>query len=42
VNVVELLQRVAESGKAVLVVTHEANVVERADRILRLERGKLS
>lgn len=42
VNVVELLQGVAESGKAVLVVTHEANVVERADRILRLERGKLS
>jgi ABC-type lipoprotein export system ATPase subunit len=41
-HVVDLLQRVAESGKAVLVVTHEANVVERADRILRLERGKLS
>ena len=41
-TVVELLRRVAESGKAVLVVTHEASVVERADRILRLEKGKLT
>jgi ABC-type lipoprotein export system ATPase subunit len=40
--VVELLRRVAESGKAVLVVTHEASVVEHADRILRLEHGKLT
>ena len=41
-TVVELLRRVAEQGKAVLVVTHESSVVERADRILRLEQGKLS
>lgn len=41
-HVVELLRRVAGSGKAVLVVTHELSVVEQADRILRLERGKLS
>jgi ABC-type lipoprotein export system ATPase subunit len=41
-NVVELLRRVAGSGKAVLVVTHELSVVEQADRILRLERGRLS
>lgn len=41
-GVVELLRRVAEAGKAVLVVTHEAAVVERADRILRLDRGRLS
>lgn len=40
--VVELLRRVAEAGKAVLVVTHEAAVVERADRILRLDRGRLT
>jgi ABC-type lipoprotein export system ATPase subunit len=40
-NVVELLRDVAQSGKAVLVVTHEAGVVEQADRILRLEQGKL-
>jgi ABC-type lipoprotein export system ATPase subunit len=40
-TVVELLRQVAENGKAVLVVTHEASVVERADRILRLEQGKL-
>jgi energy-coupling factor transport system ATP-binding protein len=39
---VELLRRVAEAGKAVLVVTHEAAVVERADRILRLDRGRLT
>ena len=41
-GVVELLSKVAESGKAVLVVTHEASVVDRADRILRLEQGTLS
>ncbi len=41
-NVVELLRRVAGGGKAVLVVTHEPGVVERADRILRLERGRLT
>jgi ABC-type lipoprotein export system ATPase subunit len=41
-TVVELLRQVAQSGKAVLVVTHEPSVVEQADRILRLERGKLS
>jgi ABC-type lipoprotein export system ATPase subunit len=41
-HVVDLLRRVAAAGKAVLVVTHERAVVERADRILRLERGRLS
>jgi putative ABC transport system ATP-binding protein len=41
-HVVGLLRRVAEAGKAVLVVTHEPTVVDRADRILRLERGRLS
>ncbi|HEY3550365.1 MAG TPA: ABC transporter ATP-binding protein [Gaiellaceae bacterium] len=41
-QVVELLQRVASAGKAVLVVTHELAVVEQADRILRLDRGKLT
>jgi ABC-type lipoprotein export system ATPase subunit len=41
-HVVDLLRRVAGAGKAVLVVTHELAVVERADRILRLERGRLS
>ena len=41
-HVVGLLRRVAEAGKAVLVVTHELSVVDHADRILRLERGRLS
>jgi ABC-type lipoprotein export system ATPase subunit len=40
-HVVDLLRQVAGAGKAVLVVTHELSVVERADRILRLERGRL-
>jgi ABC-type lipoprotein export system ATPase subunit len=40
-HVVDLLRRIAGTGKAVLAVTHEAGVVEQADRILRLERGKL-
>jgi len=41
-GVVELLRSVAQDGKAVLVVTHEPSVVEKADRILRLEQGKLT
>ncbi len=40
-HVLDLLRRVAASGKAVVVVTHEPSVVERADRVLRLEGGKL-
>jgi ABC-type lipoprotein export system ATPase subunit len=40
-SVVDLLRQVAQDGKAVLVVTHEPTVVEKADRILRLEQGKL-
>lgn len=41
-HVVDLLRQVAGAGKAVLVVTHEQAVVEQADRILRLERGRLT
>jgi ABC-type lipoprotein export system ATPase subunit len=41
-RVVDLLRQVAQDGKAVLVVTHEATVVDKADRILRLEQGKLA
>jgi len=40
-QVLELLGRVARSGKAVVVVTHERSVVERADRVLTLEHGRL-
>jgi ABC-type lipoprotein export system ATPase subunit len=39
--VVDLLGRIARAGKAVVVVTHETGVVDRADRILRLEQGIL-
>jgi lipoprotein-releasing system ATP-binding protein len=30
-----------EKGRALVIVTHEASIARRADRILRLERGKL-
>jgi ABC-type lipoprotein export system ATPase subunit len=40
-QVLELLRRVAAAGKAVVVVTHEASVVAQADRVLRLEQGRL-
>ena len=41
-QVLELLARVARAGKAVVVVTHERSLVERADRVLRLEAGRVS
>jgi ABC-type lipoprotein export system ATPase subunit len=41
-QVLELLERVARSGKAVVVVTHERSVVERADRVLTLAQGRLA
>ena len=40
--VLELLSDVARSGKAVVLVTHEASAVERADRVLRLLDGRLA
>jgi ABC-type lipoprotein export system ATPase subunit len=40
--VLELLREVAERGKAVLLVTHESGAVEVADRVLRLEDGRLA
>jgi putative ABC transport system ATP-binding protein len=41
-DVVDLLRRIARSGKAVLVVTHEQSVVQHADRVLRLDHGRLT
>jgi ABC-type lipoprotein export system ATPase subunit len=41
-QVLDVLERVARTGKAVVVVTHEPTVVERADRVLRLDRGRLA
>jgi ABC-type lipoprotein export system ATPase subunit len=40
-QVLEVLRRVADGGKAVLVVTHEPLVVAGTDRVLRLEHGAL-
>jgi putative ABC transport system ATP-binding protein len=41
-SVLALLRHVAGRGKAVLLVTHEPSAVEVADRVLRLESGRLS
>ena len=42
-EVVELLQRLArEQGCAVLMVTHDARIVDIADRLVRMEDGQLS
>jgi ABC-type lipoprotein export system ATPase subunit len=39
--VLELLRSIADEGRAVLLVTHEREATNRADRVLRLEGGRL-
>jgi ABC-type lipoprotein export system ATPase subunit len=39
--VLSLLRAIADEGRAVLLVTHEAAATRRADRVLRLEGGRL-
>ena len=39
--VLELLRAIADEGRAVLLVTHEPGATRRADRVLRLEGGRL-
>ncbi len=39
--VLDLLRSIADEGRAVLMVTHQAEATARADRVLRLERGQL-
>jgi ABC-type lipoprotein export system ATPase subunit len=40
-TVLELLRSIADEGRAVLLVTHEREATRRADRVLRLEGGRL-
>ena len=40
-TVLELLRSIANEGRAVLLVTHEREATRRADRVLRLEEGRL-
>jgi ABC-type lipoprotein export system ATPase subunit len=40
-DVLELLRAIADDGRAVLLVTHEQEATKRADRVLRLEAGRL-
>jgi ABC-type lipoprotein export system ATPase subunit len=39
--VLDLLRGIADEGRAVLLVTHEQEATRRADRVLRLEDGRL-
>ena len=39
--VLDLLRAIADEGRAVLLVTHEREATRRADRVLRLEDGRL-
>ena len=39
--VLDLLRSIADEGRAVVMVTHQAEATSRADRILRLEHGRL-
>ena len=39
--VLSLLRAIADEGRAVLLVTHEREATRRADRVLRLEQGRL-
>ena len=41
VAVLRLLRAIADEGRPVLLVTHELEATRRADRVLRLERGRL-
>ena len=40
-TVLELLRAIADEGRAVLLVTHEREATRRANRVLRLEDGRL-
>jgi ABC-type lipoprotein export system ATPase subunit len=40
-TVLSLLRAIADEGRAVLLVTHEQEATRRADRVLRLEDGRL-
>lgn len=40
-TVLDLLRSMADEGRAVLMVTHQAEATARADRVLRLEEGRL-
>ena len=40
-TVLDLLRSIADEGRAVLLVTHEREATSRADRVLRLEAGRL-
>jgi ABC-type lipoprotein export system ATPase subunit len=39
--VLGLLRVIADEGRGVVMVTHQAEATARADRVLRLERGRL-
>jgi ABC-type lipoprotein export system ATPase subunit len=40
--VLDLLRGIADEGRAVVMVTHQAEATTRADRVLRLEGGRLA
>ena len=40
-KIIQLLQRLKEDGKTLIVVTHDASIVNLADKRFRLEHGKL-
>ena len=40
-TVLDLLRSIADEGRAVLLVTHEREATNRADRVLQLEEGRL-
>ena len=40
-EVLEILKRINESGKTVIIVTHDANIADMTDRIIQIEDGKI-
>jgi putative ABC transport system ATP-binding protein len=40
-TILQIFTRLAQEGKAVLMVTHDTSLMERATRCLRLEDGRL-
>ena len=40
-EVLELLRKINESGKTVILVTHDANIAAKTDRIINIEDGRI-
>ena len=40
-NVVSLFRRLADDGRAIVIVTHDSRILDRGDRIVEMEDGRV-